>query len=253
MPQPPPATSSSPRPAYEERLARWGGVHRRAKRVHDLLAWARLGALIALVVTAYERCGARGGSTVAVLTALVLVVALSVAVGKAAAAIARATEAERYYQAGLARLAGSWEAVVSEGRAYEPAEHPYAADLDLFGPQSLFALLCTARTSTGQRRLAAWLCAGARADEVRARQAAVAELRDRPDLREEIWRAAGTLSQEVQPEVLESWLEGPARPVTRGAPAAGAVAGVSSRWRPSCPSLVAGQPLWFLGMLSWSR
>ena len=247
MPLPPPASSSSPRPAYEERLARWGAVHRRARRVRDILAWTRLGALVALVVTSYERCGSRGGSTVAVLAALVLVVALSLAVGKAAAAIARAAEAERYYQAGLARLAGSWEAVVSEGRAYEPAEHPYAADLDLFGPQSLFALLCTARTSTGQRRLAAWLCAGARAEEVRARQAAVAELRDRPDLREEIWRAAGALSQEVRPEVLESWLEAPARPIARTprllAPLLGLIAVAAF-----VPLVVAGQPLWFVGI-----
>ena len=137
-------------------------MRQRARRVHDLLAWIRLIALVALVVLAYQRCGARSGSTAAVLVALGLVVLLSVAVGRAAAAIARATEAERYYQAGLARLSGSWEAVVSDGRAYEPAQHPYAADFDLFGPQSLFALLCTARTSTGQRRLAAWLCAGAK-------------------------------------------------------------------------------------------
>src|SRR5687767_13120627 len=122
---PPPASSTSPRPAYEERLARWGGARRRARKIHDVIAWARLAALLALAGTAYERCGGRGGSTAVVVGALLLVVALSVAVGKAAAAIARATEAERYYQAGMARLSGSWEAVVSDGRAYEPAQHPF--------------------------------------------------------------------------------------------------------------------------------
>ncbi len=216
--------------------------------MHDIVAWARLGALLLLAGTAYERCGARGGSTAAVLVALVLVVALSVAVGKAAGAIARATEAERYYQAGLARLAGSWEAVVSDGRAFEPPDHPYAADLDIFGPQSLFALLCTARTSTGQRRLAAWLCEGAPADEIRLRQEAVAELRGRPDLREELWRAAGTMSLEVRTEVLGAWLATPARPVSRWARllapllAAAALAALAAL-------VIAGEVFWALGIL----
>ncbi len=209
----PASLSPSPRPVYEERLARWGKARQRTQRLHNALAWGRLAALLGLIGTAYERCGSRGGSTAAVLIALALVVALSVAVGMVARAIVRTTEAERYYQAGLARLQGSWDAVVSDGRVFEPVDHPYAADLDLFGPQSLFALLCAARTSTGQRRLAAWLCGGGAAEEVLARQEAVAELRDRPDLREELWRAAGTMNQEVRPEVLVGWLTAPVRPV----------------------------------------
>jgi hypothetical protein len=209
----PPAAASSPLPIYQDRLGRWGEAHRRAKRWHDLLAWARLAALLGLVATAYERCGSRGGSTAAVLVALAVVVALSVAVGRAMEAMSRASEAERYYQAGLARLAGSWEVVVSDGRAFEPAQHVYAADLDMFGPQSLFARLCTARTEAGQRQLARWLCAAAPADEVRARQEAVAELRDQPDLREELWRAAGTVSLEVRAGPLEGWLAAPAAPL----------------------------------------
>ena len=242
----PPAASSppaSPRPAYEERLVRWASARQRAKRVHDILAWARVAALLALVATAYERCGSRGGSTVAVLVTLALVIALSMAVGRAAAAMARASEAERYYQAGLARLSGSWEAVVSDGRPYEPADHTYAADLDIFGPQSLFALLCTARTSSGQRTLAAWLCAGAPAAEVRARQEAVAELRDCPDLREELWRAAGSISLEVRPERLEPWLAAPAptvptwpRLLALGLAAGGAYA--------IAVLMIAGGPIW---------
>jgi hypothetical protein len=207
----PPSASApaSPQPAYRERLARWGEVRRRAKRGHDLLAWARLLALLGLVAIAYERCGSRGGSNIPVLVALAVVVGLSMAVSRAAAAMARASEAELYYQAGLARLAGSWEVVVSDGRAFEPPQHLFAADLDLFGPQSLFARLCTARTEAGQRRLAQWLCAAAPAQEVRARQEAVAELRDLPDLREELWRAAGTVNMEVRAAPLEGWLAAP--------------------------------------------
>ncbi len=243
------SSPASPRPVYEHRLARWEATGRRARRIHDLLAWARVAALLALVATAYQRCGSRGGSSLVVLGALALVVALSVAVGRAAAAVARAGEAARYFQAGLARLSGQWQEVVSDGRLFEPADHPYAADLDLFGPQSLFALLCTARTSLGQRTLADWLCAPAGVEEVRARQQAVAELRDRPDLREELWRAAGTVSQQVRPEPLESWLAGPARPVAAWLRLLTPVVAAVATGSVAALGLDLGRPLWWIAAL----
>ena len=63
-------------------------------------------------------------------------------------------------------------------------DHPYARDLDLFGPGSLFQLIDTARTESGEETLADWLRAPADSREVLARQEAVAELRDRIDFRE---------------------------------------------------------------------
>jgi hypothetical protein len=50
----------------------------------------------------------------------------------------------------------------------------------------LFELLCTAHTRMGQDTLASWLSAPAGVDAVRARQAAVAELRPRLEFREEL-------------------------------------------------------------------
>jgi hypothetical protein len=89
------------------------------------------------------------------------------------------------YEAGLARVEDRWAgAGQSESRgAY--AGSLFAADLDLFGKTSLFALLSTARTRIGEDTLADWLLAPAAVNEVLARQAAVAELRDRLDLRED--------------------------------------------------------------------
>src|SRR5256885_1876886 len=73
-----------------------------------------------------------------------------------------------------------------QGTRFLDEKHPYGADLDLFGRGSLFELLCTARTRTGEDTLAAWLLGPADAAEVRARQEAVAELRPQLDLREDL-------------------------------------------------------------------
>ena len=64
--------------------------------------------------------------------------------------------------------------------------HAYARDLDLFGPASLFDLLNTTRTEIGEVTLADWLRAPAPLGEVRARQAAIDELRPLLDFKEDV-------------------------------------------------------------------
>ena len=98
----------------------------------------------------------------------------------------RAGRAFAFYQRGVARLDDAWAGKGQTGERFINPDHPYAADLNLFGTGSLFELLCTARTRTGEDTLAAWLRGAAGADEVRARQAAVAELAPQLDLREDL-------------------------------------------------------------------
>src|SRR5690606_14888136 len=91
----------------------------------------------------------------------------------------RAAAAERaaaWYDDGLARLDARFAGRGSAGERFRDPDHPYAEDLDLFGPGSLFELLCRARTAAGEEMLAAWLLAPAPPEVVRARQAAAAEL-----------------------------------------------------------------------------
>src|SRR5690606_6528589 len=76
---------------------------------------------------------------------------------------------------------------------------------------SLFDLLCDARTRGGERLLAQWLAAPAAPAVVRARQAAVAELRPRLDLREDLAALGGAARSEIEPERLAAW---GARPAT---------------------------------------
>ena len=97
----------------------------------------------------------------------------------------RARRAARLYERGIDRLAGRWAGVGRDGAVFAEG-HPYARDLDLFGRASLFELLNTAVTEAGESTLADWLKRGAALGEVRARQAAVDELRAKLDLREEV-------------------------------------------------------------------
>ncbi|MBS2033348.1 DNA mismatch repair protein MutS [bacterium] len=92
----------------------------------------------------------------------------------------------QFYRLGLARLDGSWPGQGVAGAHFLDPRHPYARDLDLFGKGSLFELLCRARTQAGQRRLADWLSRPASSQEIRLRQQAVRELKDRLDLREQL-------------------------------------------------------------------
>jgi hypothetical protein len=97
----------------------------------------------------------------------------------------RANAAERVYLRGLDRIDDRWAGKGRDGAPFL-IDHPYAGDLDLFGPASLFELLNTTRTEIGELTLADWLRAPAALDEVRARQAAIDELRPMLDFKEDV-------------------------------------------------------------------
>ena len=97
----------------------------------------------------------------------------------------RARAAERVCLRGLSRLDDRWAGTGRDGAMFREG-HPYAGDLDLFGPASLFELLNTTRTEIGELTLADWLRGPAPLAEVRARQAAIDELRPMLDFKEDV-------------------------------------------------------------------
>lgn len=115
-----------------------------------------------------------------------------------------------FYERGLARLEGRWAGAGTRGERFRDPAHPYAEDLDLFGAGSLFELLCTCRTRPGEEALARWLLEPATAPTIRARQGAVADLRARLDLREELSLRADEMRAEVDVEGLAGWGRTPA-------------------------------------------
>ncbi len=88
----------------------------------------------------------------------------------------------------LARLARDWDALPSPWRPAVADDHPFAADLDVFGRASLTQVLGPVSTPTGRLALAdALLQAVPRdPDDVRARQAAVRALAPELDFRQRL-------------------------------------------------------------------
>jgi hypothetical protein len=89
---------------------------------------------------------------------------------RALQAARHAARAARFYEAGLARLAGNWPGTGDDGADLFDAAHPFALDLDLYGRGSLFERLATTRTGAGRRALAAWLSTPCAPNDASARQ-----------------------------------------------------------------------------------
>jgi hypothetical protein len=145
---------------------------------------------------------------------VIIFIALAIFHDRVLTARDRARRAMAFYERGLARIEDRWIGTGATGGAFQPEEHPYASDLDLFGRGSLFELLSTARLSAGERTLAEWLLGPAAVDVVLARQAAVAELRPRLDLREELALVGEEVSGWLDTSHLATW--GQAAPLLTG-------------------------------------
>src|SRR5262249_33743491 len=110
-----------------------------------------------------------------------------------------------YYEYGLARLEDRWAGGGIAGTAYLDEGHPYAADLDLFGPASLFERWCAAHPRGGRARLAGWLRSPASPEDIRTRQTAVRDLRDRLDWREQLAVLGGDVPDGIDTATLAAW------------------------------------------------
>lgn len=137
-------------------------------------------------------------------------VGLVVAHARLKAAIRRAERASTFYERGLDRVEDRWSGRGEDGARFADDGHPFAADLDLFGPGSLFQRVNTARTLAGESTLAAWLKAPhADAGTIRGRQEAVADLAARLDLREELDGLGDDVRDGLHAEALVAWAEAP--------------------------------------------
>jgi hypothetical protein len=126
----------------------------------------------------------------------------------------RARHAVEFYERRLACVEERWEGGGEPGLRFRNGEHPYATDLNLFGTGGLFELLCNARTRAGEETLATWLLWPASLEQIRQRQGAVAELRERLDLREELALLGAEIPSGNHLQELADW--GKAEPILLG-------------------------------------
>ncbi len=219
-------TAEDPQVAYAHALTLQQKQLARLRRGLRIVVWLRIADLLAFVGLAGQSCSQHGGSSAGAWASGLLFIGLSLLIAWWEARVRAGEARAQYFQAGQARVRGDKLESAEEGQRFLDPTHPYAADLDVFGPASLYAHVCAARTGSGQATLARWLTQGSPVEDIRRRQGAVAELSKLLPLRRDLWLAGGVLKQQVREDALEAWLSTPTTSVGRPTRIAFAVLGV---------------------------
>lgn len=229
--------ASAPRDTYAERLASRRATASAMDARQNRLASVRLVLFFVAIVIAWLAFNRHLSSwwLLPVAVAFGALIAIHDRVIKARDASLGAAD---FYERGIGRIEDRWMGKGATGARFSSEEHPYAEDLDLFGSGSLFELLSIARTPEGEAALAGWLLAPAELQVVRARQLSVDELRNRLDLREDLWTLGAAVRAEVDTASLIAWASAP--PILDSTRAASVAAGL-------CAITVSATAGWWLG------
>src|SRR3984957_11115143 len=196
---------------YSGRLAVREAEVARLAKVHERIGNGRVALGVAVLCVAWAVLFERALAPVWLLVPVAAFIALVLYHSSVRRKRVSADRAADYYRHGIARLEDRWIGLGERGERFGATDHIYAADLDLFGRGSLFELLSRARTRMGEDALAHWLLSPASVKEISERQAAVAELRGKLDLREDMEILGKDLRVGVHPEALTQWAEAPNR------------------------------------------
>jgi hypothetical protein len=198
----------SPLDEYAQRQkAREADVAAR-ERVHVWLGNAKVAIFVATLI--YWAVTLNGGASSSVYgIAVASFIALAIWHERVLRAMARANAAVAFYRAGADRIQDKWMRQDPTGARFKNADHPYADDLDIFGAASLFQLLSLCRTPMGEARLAGWLLHASPVPAITERQARVAALNTRLDLRERVAVVNAAERRPMRPEHLIEWAEMP--------------------------------------------
>ena len=199
---------ATPRATYTRRLSELSAESAELKKEDDAYGRGKLALLAVAVVVAVVAVVYHSIALWWVLVPVALFVWLAVVHERVLSEVRRAARARGFYERGMARIENRWMGTGVSGEQFLDARHPYARDLDIFGRGSIFELICTARTKSGEETLARWLLEPAEPATVRARNGAVDELRHRLDLREHLANLGEDIQSGVQPEALARWGEG---------------------------------------------
>jgi hypothetical protein len=205
----------NPREAYNQRLSRRRETFAQHQRNHIRIGQIRL-TIFALAAVLAWASFYKGAISAWFLLAPLLLFAGALAYHQS---LMRRMECARravnFYERAIDRLDGKWAGRGESGERFRNPQHPYADDLDLFIPGGVFEMLSSARTRAGENTLASWLMQPAPMETLRGRHQAIGELRDKIDLREDLFVQGGDFTAGVNPEALVAWAGQPLVCVSR--------------------------------------
>jgi len=199
----------SPSEQYSERLRQRESRLAQLERLHAHLGSARLAVGGLFLAAAWLCFGARLISPQWLLLPVAGFTAAVLYHSRVQVLRARAQRAAAFYRAALGRIQDQWRGARPDGERFDAHHHIYGADLDLFGPDSLYELLCAARTQMGEDTLARWLLTPAELGTIHERQACIGDLRDRVDLHEDLAVDGDSPRFALRPEMLIGWAQAP--------------------------------------------
>src|SRR5438309_2364036 len=197
--------SADPRSEYSSRLEQ---RELRVKALHRRHIWIGNFRILVFIIIAvlWWRIGKTGSPSLYwLIVAIAAFIALIVIHTQVMQLTQSAKRAAAYYSRGLARLEDRWAGSGETGEQFRREEHVYADDLDILGPESLYQLLCSARTRMGKELLAQWLLTQASVEAIRERQRAVRELADKIDFREDLAVIGKSDHIQADPHKLVAW------------------------------------------------
>ena len=200
---------SEPQEEYQRQLA---SRRQAVARLDTADRWLSYGRLLVVAAAALLAWGAWQGwlSWWWLVIPATTFTALAIVHERVIGARVAASRAVQWYERGVARIEDRWPGAGETGTRFRDDDHLYAGDLDLFGDGSLFQLLSTAQTASGEETLAAWLLSGADPATVRTRQSAVQDLATRLQLREELHTVGADARTGVDSASLVTWATAPA-------------------------------------------
>lgn len=127
--------------------------------------------------------------------------------------LARAKALEAFHESRIARLHRIFGTDVADGKEFLTETHPWALDLDVFGPGSLFQLLNECRTQPGRQHLAGWMTSVPDGETIRVRQARTQGLRNCLQLRESLACIPSTADWGRAENLLRTWVREKSQPI----------------------------------------
>jgi hypothetical protein len=184
------------------------------EKLHLRFGNLRLLLVIATLIAAWFSLHRDAFSAWWLLLTLLLFLAIAILHAKVLRQRSCAERAVNFYRNGLARIEDRWidsdkPGTGQTGSRIDVHSSLYATDLDLFGQGSLFELLSLARTRMGEDTLASWLLSPSPVPQLTQRHAAIIELRNRLDLREDVAILGEDLKVGIHPDALMQWAEAP--------------------------------------------